>query len=560
MPTILPKTSSRKTGLLLFMGIALLVAALVVLALSGTGKPQAARFLPRLNLDLRETTVSGISSGAFMAVQMAVAHSGSIKGVAVTAGGPYFCAGENSWRGLGVTQAIARCMQGDPMFPAKAITEADQHLMQATTRNWAADGLIDPVESLARQKVWIFHGYNDGTVKAPVSDALETYYRAFLPEHRIFHKRELPAAHAQISAACASDQNESGVSCNPCNVTGGNFINACPVGVAPYDAAGMALQFFYGPMQRAASSHLKGELLPFDQASYTRKDGEEIAPDAISMANTGYLYVPQSCLKGEACRLHIALHGCQQYAGKIGMDFIKGAGYNEWAEQNHLAILFPQADASRMLPVNPNGCWDWWGYNDLGESQVGHYATQNGLQIAAIWRMAQALAGSDGLDDEDLVPVSIAAEPLPEDGAEAGKGKAAKPVAPTPPRKVQLTAPIAQVLDTSSSQALLVWQAVPDAVAYRVYRLLPGLDPKDKGKAVSPENFADTAYVDSGLAEKTRYQYIVMALDEAGRESPMSQPVTAETLQKPPACDPYFSMSTRQKVNQAGLPTEAVCP
>ncbi|MCL2022565.1 MAG: hypothetical protein FWG81_11030 [Betaproteobacteria bacterium] len=566
MAAFYPKALSRKSGASLFSGVALFVAALALswLALPGAGEARAEGFLPRLNLDLRETTVSGISSGAFMATQMAVAHSASIRGVAVTAGGPYFCAGEDSWRGAGVTNAIARCMQGDPMFPAKAITEADQRLMQDTTRRWAAGGAIDSLDELARQKVWIFHGYNDGIVKRPVSEALETYYRAFLPAHQIFHKRELPAAHAQISAACASGRDKAGASCNVCNMTGGNYINACSVGRTPYDAAGMALQFFYGPMQRTASNRLKGELISFSQVFYTIDDGEEIEPGKISMAEEGYLYAPSTCMQGEACRLHIAFHGCKQYAGKINMDFVKGAGYNEWAEQNRLVILFPQAASSAILPMNPNGCWDWWGYNDMTSRQVGRYATKEGLQIAAVWRMAQALANSGGLDDEveDFVPAGEAAAlPLAAADTDEAEGVEDAPVAKAPARKVRVTAPVARVLDVSSSQALLVWKAVPEAVAYQVYRLTPSSEPKGKPAflSVTPEGFTDTAYVDDGLEEKTSYQYKVAALDETGREV-LGKPLTAHTLGVSPACDPYYSMLAERTVTRNGIPTDATCP
>ena len=44
------------------------------------------------NADIGESSISGISSGAFMAVQFATAWSGTIKGVGVIAGGPYYCA------------------------------------------------------------------------------------------------------------------------------------------------------------------------------------------------------------------------------------------------------------------------------------------------------------------------------------------------------------------------------------------------------------------------------------------------------------------------------------
>ena len=44
------------------------------------------------NADIRESSVSGISSGAFMAVQFGTAWSSVIRGVGVVAGGPYWCA------------------------------------------------------------------------------------------------------------------------------------------------------------------------------------------------------------------------------------------------------------------------------------------------------------------------------------------------------------------------------------------------------------------------------------------------------------------------------------
>ncbi|MCL2076700.1 MAG: hypothetical protein FWH15_09770 [Betaproteobacteria bacterium] len=555
--TVNPKTLSLKPAAPLFTGIMLCVAALLLswFVIPGAGEARAQEFLPRLNLDLRETTVSGISSGAFMATQMAVAHSGFIRGVAATAGGPYFCAGEDSWRGSGVSSAIARCMQGDPMFPAKAITEADQRLMQDTTRRWAAEGTIDPLDGLGRLKVWIFHGYNDGIVKRPVSEALETYYRAFLPAHQIFHKRELPAAHAQISAACGKDT--IGSSCNTCSATGGNFINVCSVGKTPYDAAGMALQFFYGPMQRAVGNRLRGDILSFSQSLYTLDEGEEVEPGKIGMAEEGFIYVPKTCQKGEVCRLHIAFHGCQQHAGRINMDFVKGAGFNEWAEQNRLVILYPQAAPSMILPINPNACWDWWGYNDINSRQMGRYATKEGLQVAAVWRMAQALVNPGDNEAEDFMPDGETSAAAPDSGNKAGEEKAR-----AEPRKIiRLTAPVARVLDVSGSQALLVWKAVPDAVAYRVYRLMPDPDPKGKPVfvPVTQEGFADTAYVDDGLEAKTRYQYKVAALDETGREV-LGKPITAETSAAPPACDPYFSMMLERPVNQYGIPSNATCP
>lgn len=185
--------------------------------------PAVAAELPELKIDLAQTTVSGISSGAFMAVQLGVAHSASVRGVAATAGGPYFCALDDALGGASVDRAIGRCMQGDPAYRAQPIDAAQLARMVAATRGWGAKGEIDPPEGLARQTVWIFHGYNDGVVKKPVSDALRAWYTAFTPAGQVFYKDELPAGHAQISAACADRPDGA---CNVCAQTGGRFINA----------------------------------------------------------------------------------------------------------------------------------------------------------------------------------------------------------------------------------------------------------------------------------------------------------------------------------------------
>src|SRR5436305_10263659 len=44
------------------------------------------------NAEIKESSISGISSGAFMAVQFGVSWSSVVKGVGAIAGGPYYCA------------------------------------------------------------------------------------------------------------------------------------------------------------------------------------------------------------------------------------------------------------------------------------------------------------------------------------------------------------------------------------------------------------------------------------------------------------------------------------
>jgi poly(3-hydroxybutyrate) depolymerase len=77
------------------------------------------------------------------------------------------------------------------------------------------------------------------------------------------------------------------------------------------------------------------------------------------------------------------LHGCKQARETVGDAFIEKSGFARWADTNRLVLLFPQVAGS---VVNPNGCWDWWGYTGID------YLGQDAPQIAAIWAMAQGLA------------------------------------------------------------------------------------------------------------------------------------------------------------------------
>lgn len=501
------------------------VAAALGLALGGAGVGSAAA-LPALVLDPTQITVSGISSGAYMAVQFGTAHSAAVSGVAVTAGGPYFCAGEDARGGAAVSRVMARCMQGDPDYPAVPITTGDVAAMQAATRAWAQQGRIDPLAGLARQRVWIFHGYNDGIVKRAVSDALVDWYGAFVPAAQTFYRNDLNAAHAQISASCTAAAPAA--SCNACATTGGNFINSCPdraTGAPQYDAAGAALQFFLGPLQRTAPTALTGKLLSFDQAPYIRRGERRLAPVRASMGQTGYLYLPAACAAGEPCRLHVAFHGCQQQAGRIGTTFAEHAGFNEWADANRIVVLYPQAAATSAVPItpfNPKGCWDWWGYNDFFFDAVGRYATRDGVQIAAVWRMVQQLS-SGGT------------------GGVMGPAPAA--------------APVPRLADVSAHRVALAWTPVAGASAYRVYRAAGDGTAQAVGEARTVPSF-----IDGGLTPATAYRYRVRAVDGAGVEGASSVELEVTTAAAAPACDPYFSLAQDRPVDARNRPTAAVCP
>src|SRR5918993_4985976 len=86
--------------------------------LLGTAPGRAAEPLPALGVDPTQTSVSGISSGAYMAGQFHLAFSTTVVGAGVVAGGPWGCASNGSGDTLllggldNAMRALAGCMQG----------------------------------------------------------------------------------------------------------------------------------------------------------------------------------------------------------------------------------------------------------------------------------------------------------------------------------------------------------------------------------------------------------------------------------------------------------------
>ncbi|MBX9266123.1 extracellular catalytic domain type 2 short-chain-length polyhydroxyalkanoate depolymerase [Chromobacterium violaceum] len=312
---------------------------------------QAADPLPAFHGDSRQSSVSGLSSGAFMAAQYQVAFSASVVGAGVVAGGPYYCA-------QGSLAGTAACMAGPPPQPS---------LLLAGAKQFAAAGQIDPLADLAKRRIYLFSGTQDSTVRTPVVDAAASFFQlAGVPAAQLAYQKQLPAGHAQITPSFG----------NNCGATASPYLNHCTWQGQGYDQAGLILKHIYGALQPKPQT-TSGKLLSFDQTPY--------AAAGSSLAAEGYVYVPRACFAGQACKVHIALHGCQQYAGKVGDAFYAHAGYNEWADDNRIIVLYPQTTTSA---ANPQGCWDWFGYTGPA------YAWKTGLQMRALKAMADRLVSA----------------------------------------------------------------------------------------------------------------------------------------------------------------------
>ncbi|MBV7429146.1 MULTISPECIES: PHB depolymerase family esterase [unclassified Acidovorax] len=322
-------------------------AAGAVISMCAAGGAMAAVNLPALKIDKTQTTVSGLSAGGFMAVQLHVAYSATFaKGVGVVAGGPFNCA-EGS-----VVNATGRCMASPAGIPTSTLV--------STTNTWASQGAIDPVANLQNSKVYLFSGTLDSAVKTGVMDALRTYYNSFVPAANVVYKKDIAAEHAMVT-------DDYG---NGCTTKAAPYISNCN-----FDLAGAMLQHLYGPLNARNNAALPtGNFIEFNQSEFISNHG---------MAATGWAYVPQACQAGGSatCKLHVVLHGCKQNISDVQQQYVRNTGYNRWADTNNMVMLYPQTSTAAT-----NSCFDWWGYDNA------NYAKKSGPQMAAIKAMVDRVS------------------------------------------------------------------------------------------------------------------------------------------------------------------------
>jgi len=285
--------------------------------------------------------VSGLSAGGFFAVQYHIAFSASLKGAAIYAGGPYYCA-QNS-----LLTALMTCMDGLETIPLSSLESYLNEQAQARS--------IDAPGNLTSQPVFLFSGTLDMTVKPSTMQTLQQMYKD-LGVTNINTNFNLMAAHTYPTLNYG----------NLCTLSYTPYISNCN-----YDGAGIGLQTIYGTLKPAVSP-ISSNIMKFPQGNFTNVD-----PATISLDSTGYAYVPTACRQGSttACKLHAVFHGCAQNYQAVNEAFVANAGYNGWAESNDIIVLYPQTINSFLNPVNQEGCFDWWGYTR------SDYAQKTGPQM-----------------------------------------------------------------------------------------------------------------------------------------------------------------------------------
>lgn len=299
--------------------------------------------LGQWNIAKDSVTISGVSSGGFMAVQMGIAFSDKISAVASVAGGIYWCSQGDQKRAKEV------CM-GDA-------SSIDPAVQIAKTQQLASNREIAPLENLRRQKIYIYASPKDKVIDPLNSEKLKEFYNAFVPSSQIGFEQGIESAHGFPTLG-------SGI---PCGFAYLPWILKCN-----FDLAGAILSSAYGTLQPRGVAQTMN-LIKFSQSAF----GDQSTP----LYEEGWVYVPQECAQGEACRLHVALHGCQMNPDFIQDKFVTLAGYNDWAETNRIIVLYPQS--AKLAGDNPYACWDWYGFTGAS------YMTKQGVQMKALSQMIE---------------------------------------------------------------------------------------------------------------------------------------------------------------------------
>lgn len=298
-----------------------------------------------------DISVSGLSSGAYMAMQFHLAHSERVIGSALIAGGPYFCAQGD------IGTALQNCV-------AAANAPIDLNGLTNTIENYQQQGLLSAPSFNKHDKVWLLHGTLDTRINRSVADKLHSQVLSMFDTTNVRYVNDKAFAHLMPTL------NQG----NSCSESASPFIGQCN-----YDAAGELLTHIAHinkPKSDLPAAELNKQLIMFKQADYA---GEYSA----TLGDEGYVFVPDSCEANDSCDIHISFHGCNQNAEAIGDQFARQSGLNEWAQNNRLIVLYPQTKKSAFMPLNPQACWDWWGYT--GEN----YANKDGKQINAVMSLVE---------------------------------------------------------------------------------------------------------------------------------------------------------------------------
>lgn len=273
---------------------------------------------------------SGVSSGAFMAVQLGIVHSKKFKKIGVFSGGPYFCS-------LGsATQALSVCMKN----PKKT----DFQTMDKELKKYENGYLIDSLYHLQKSFFYIVHGKKDPVILSESATNLSSQLGKYKTPHKLEFIENLGHGLSQKNVGSECDKTQI------------PWVNNCM-------ESSIEKFFSLTSMEKQKSPSTEGQWYYLSNNSqYTHLNW---------FSKYTYVFVPQRC-ETQQCSAHLALHGCLQSPEFVKNDFYTQSGYIEASKVHNVIMIFPDIKKSKE---NPNGCWDWYGYTDK------FFATNKAQQI-----------------------------------------------------------------------------------------------------------------------------------------------------------------------------------
>lgn len=367
-------------------------------------------------------TVSGISSGGFMADQLAVSHSQRVQAAAIVAGGYYYCA-ENHLQNqlektgyLGLlqfqlhpqsfkklTEAISKMFFdfkdfyapsfSNPLYRALTMCMNQPQFNLMSQQIWglafdqmkvfAKENKIDPLVNIKNQKYLLYHGAKDQVVDPQMQGQIEIVKKYFGNTNiKVISHPE--GGHNFPSKKMTSLK---------CNQEFPPYVGSCGL-----DLATEIINYFYPEFDQKLYD--VGSIRTYVVSQDTPGRPDSIAP-------YGYVVASDYCMKSpKNCKVHVSFHGCkmtdyfdeklqtdfENQVGRTGINyqpdenqrelsfnlksFVGLSGFKEAIKNKPIIVVFPQTQISQInYPLNPSGCWDWYGWTGRD------YAFKTGTEI-----------------------------------------------------------------------------------------------------------------------------------------------------------------------------------
>lgn len=294
-------------------------------------------FIFSFSIYANQLTISGISSGGFMANQMATIYSSQFDGVGTVAGGYYYCAEDylpkkieqdkntigtlnlfffepttkvitdtlnpfmiingakpNTWFRPSATnpiyQSVSICM-GDPK---KGKLPRDYYFKNIQ------ENLVDSNLNFSKQRAFIYHGKVDSVLQIKMIDRMKEFYKM------VGVKTENIKVSVGEGSHNFPTDKEGQIECGEESVP---YVASCKL-----DIAKDILEYLTQTKLEKANPELN-HIYKIDQTVEAKniiKNETEWEQPVYSVASYGYMYANDFCLNNPGeCKVHVALHGCK---------------------------------------------------------------------------------------------------------------------------------------------------------------------------------------------------------------------------------------------------------